>query len=408
MDQPGTTAQDLDDRPLDGTRVIELCQWVAGPAATGIMADWGADVVKVEAPTGDPQRRVFASVGLGGDLPNPTFAQDNRGKRSIVLDLAGAEDRARFEQLLDGADVFVTNLRPNALDRLDLDPVDVLARHPRLVVAALSGYGSVGPARNVPGYDIGAFFGRSGLARTNSATDAPPIFVRSGVGDHVTGMATAMGVMAALLQRTRTGYGRVVETSLFGTGMYAASWDLGVQLTFGKLSSSRPRHRVVTPLVNSYRAADDRWFFLIGLEAARHFPNLAAAVDRPDLVDDARFASAQEISEHAEALIELLDEAFSERPLAEWAARFDAHDVWWAPCQTMADVAADPQAHAIRAFIDTPCSTGDPGDPTMSMRTVAAPVRFDGRVDEPRRPVPVLGEHTAEVLAELDAGGAER
>lgn len=389
----------VDDRPLDGVRVVELCQWVAGPAAAGIMADWGADVVKVEAPAGDPQRRVFASVGVAADLPNPTFAQDNRGKRSVVLDLANERGRSDFERLLSTADVFVTNLRPDALGRLDLDPDAVLARHAHLVVAALSGYGSSGPARDVPGYDIGAFFGRSGLARTNSPNDAPPIFVRSGVGDHVTGMATAMGVMAALLQRTRTGRGRVVETSLFGTGMYAASWDLGVQLTFGRLSSLRPRDRVVTPLVNSYRAADDRWFFLIGLEAARHFPNLATAIDRLDLVDDHRFGTAAGIAQHAEELIGVLDEEFARRPLAEWAERFDLHDVWWAPCQTMAEVAADPQAAALGAFVDT----DDPGaDPAMPMRTVASPVRFDGIVYGPRRPVPGLGQHTDEVLAELD------
>lgn len=404
VDDPGPgsssgTARATDELPLDGIRVIELAQWVAGPAAAGIMADWGADVIKVEAPAGDPQRRVFASVGVAGELPNPTFAQDNRGKRSVVLDLSTGDGRERLEQLLATADVFVTNLRPDALERLGLDPAELRRRHPTLVVAALSGYGSVGPARDVAGYDIGAFFGRSGLARTNSPNDDPPIFVRSGVGDHITGMATAMGVLGALFQRTRTGRGRVVETSLFGTGMYAASWDLGVQLTFGKLSSLRPRSRVITPLVNSYRTSDDRWFFLIGLEAARHFPNLAAAVDRPDLADDPRFATAVGIAEHAEQLIAELDEVFATRPLAEWAEAFATHDVWWAPCQTMADVAVDPQAHALGAFLDT----DDPSaDPAYTMRTVASPVRFDGAVPTPQGPVPALGEHTAEVLAELD------
>lgn len=407
MDSGGQTTTDdqfgdtpsSDDLPLVGIRVIELCQWVAGPAAAGIMADWGADVIKVEAPAGDPQRRVFASVGVAGDLPNPTFAQDNRGKRSVVFDLSTDEGRQRLEQLLATADVFVTNLRPDALDRLDLAPAEVLRRHPSLVIAALSGYGSVGPARDTAGYDIGAFFGRSGFARTNSPNEHPPLFVRSGVGDHITGMATAMGVLGALFQRTRTGRGRIVETSLFGTGMYAVSWDLGVQLTFGKLSSLRPRSRVMTPLVNSYRASDDRWFFLIGLEAARHFPNLAAAIDRPELTDDPRFATAVGIAEHAEPLIAVLDEVFATRPLSEWAERFEQHDVWWAPCQTMADVAADPQAHALGAFVDT----DDPGaDPAVRMRTVASPVRFDGMVPAPRGPVPGLGEHTDEILAELD------
>lgn len=388
-----------DHRPLDGIRVIELCQWVAGPAAAGIFADWGADVIKVEAPTGDPQRAIFSAVGLADGLPNPTFAQDNRGKRSVVLDLGTPEGRDRFERLLGTADVFLTNLRPDALERLDLSPDAVLARHPSMIVTSLTGYGSVGPARDVPGYDIGAFFARSGFARTNSPADESPLFVRSGVGDHITGMATAMGTLAALFDRTRTGRGRVVETSLFGTGMYSVSWDLSVQLTMGRLSTLRPRERVPTPLVNNYRAGDDRWFYLIGLEAARHFPNLVRALGRDDLAADERFTTAKGISLHAEELIGLLDAEFATRPLAEWAERFDANDVWWAPCQSMADVAADPQAHALGAFVVTEDASVDA---SVEMRTVASPVRFDGDVYPPRRPVPGLGEHTDDVLAELD------
>jgi crotonobetainyl-CoA:carnitine CoA-transferase CaiB-like acyl-CoA transferase len=388
----GATPTDADNRPLDDLRVIELCQWVAGPAAGGILADWGADVIKVEAPGGDPQRRIFAAVGVGGDLPNPTFAQDNRGKRSVVLDLTTDDGRAALERLLEGADVFLTNLRPDALDRLDLAPTAVAARHPRLVVASLTGYGSVGPARDVPGYDIGAFFARSGFARTNSPNDQPPLFVRSGVGDHITGMATAMAVLAAIHERHRTGRGKVVETSLFATGMYAVSWDLGIQLTFERLSSLRGRHEVPTPLVNNYRAGDGRWFYLIGLEAARHFPALARAIDRLELLDDERFTTGTGIASHAPELIAMLDEVFATAPLDVWAERFDEHDVWWAPCQTMAEVAADPQAEAIGAFVDTT-------DGTNHLRTVAAPARFDGRVFPPRRGVPALGEHTAEILA---------
>lgn len=381
--------------PLTGVKVVELCQWVAGPAAAGILADWGAEVIKVEAPGGDPQRRIFASVGIDKDLPNPAFAQDNRGKRSVVLDLGQDQDRQRFERLLERADVFVTNLRPDALGRLDLDPHGVAERHPSLVVAALSGYGADGPARDVPGYDIGAFLSRSGLARTNSPADQPPLMIRSAVGDHVTGMSMAMATLAALFDRTRTGRGRVVETSLFTTGLYAASWDLSVQLTLGRLATLRPRERTPTPLVNSYRAADGKWFYLIGLEARRHFPGLARALERPDLVEDDRFTSAAGIARHAEALVALLDEAFAQRPLSEWAERFDQHDVWWAPCQTMAEVVADPQAHAMGAFVTT-------SDGQRDIGTVAAPARFDGKVPAPGRFVPELGQHTAEVLAELD------
>jgi crotonobetainyl-CoA:carnitine CoA-transferase CaiB-like acyl-CoA transferase len=403
MTSGDTDRTDDETRPLDGIRVIELCQWVAGPAAGGLLADWGADVVKVEAPAGDPQRRIYASVGIDKELPNPAFAQDNRGKRSVVLDLADATDRDRFERLLAGADVFLTNLRPDALERLDLDPAAVSGRHPTLVVTALSGYGSVGPARDVPGYDIGAFLARSGLARTNSPPNEPPLVTRGGVGDHITGMATALGVMTALFDRSRTGRGRVVETSLFATGMYAGSWDLSIQLTMGRLSSLRPRERAQTPMVNNYRSSDDRWFYLIGLEAGRHFPGLARAIDRPELADDDRFASASAIARNAETLIALLDDVFATRTLDEWAERFDGHDVWWAPCQTMAEVAADPQAHALGTFLETPDRTAPD---TATVRTVAGPIRFDGAVYGPRTPVPALGEHTAEVLAELDGPAA--
>lgn len=402
MNSLGNTTDDA--RPLDGVRVLEISQWVAGPAAAGIMADWGADVIKLEPPSGDPQRGVFSAVGIDKELPNPAFAQDNRGKRSIVLDLQSAEGRARCEQLLARTDVFITNLRPDALARLGLDPSSVLERHPRMIVASLSGYGSVGPARDVPGYDAGAFWARSGLARVNSPREEPPLFIRSGVGDHITGMATAMASLAALYERTRTGRGRVVETSLFATGMYTAGWDLSVQLTMDRLSSMRPRDRSQTPMVNSYRSADDRWFFLIGLEAGRHFPNLARAIGRPELATDERFASARAIFANAEALIALLDEIFAEQPMAQWANLFDSHDVWWAPCQTMADVAADPQAHALGVFIDTDDSHWDAAERTPpKVRTVASPATFDGQVLTPRRPVPTLGEHTEEILAELDA-----
>jgi crotonobetainyl-CoA:carnitine CoA-transferase CaiB-like acyl-CoA transferase len=392
-----------DHRPLDGIKVLEISQWVAGPAAAGIMADWGADVIKLEAPSGDPQRGVFAAVGIDKELPNPAFAQDNRGKRSVVFDLQTPEGLARCEQLLQRSDVFITNLRPDALQRLGLDPEAVTQRHPQMIAASLSGYGSVGPARDVPGYDAGAFWARSGLARTNSPREDPPLFVRSGVGDHITGMATAMAVMAALYERTRTGLGRVVETSLFATGMYTAGWDLSVQLTMDRLSSMRSRTGSQTPMVNSYRSADDKWFFLIGLEAGRHFPGLAAAIGRPHLAHDERFNSARKIFANAQDLITILDEIFAEHPMSYWVPLFETHDVWWAPCQTMADVASDPQAHALGVFIDTDDSAWDsvPRTPAK-VRTVASPAIFDGQIFLPRRPVPSLGEHTAEVIAELD------
>ncbi|MGI9595145.1 MAG: CaiB/BaiF CoA transferase family protein, partial [Acidimicrobiales bacterium] len=390
----GGAPDDSIPRPLDGIRVVELAQWIAGPSAAGLMADWGADVVKVEAPSGDPQRGIFKSLGIEKELPNPTFAQDNRGKRSVVLDLGHDDARATFDRLLQGADVFITNVRPDALQRLDLDPADVLARHPRLVVASQTGYGSVGPERNTAGYDIGAFVARSGMARINRPKDESPIFLRGGIGDHTTGISTCAGVLAALVERGRTGRGRLVETSLFQTGLYTMSADIGTQLTLGRLGSMRPRESSKTPMVNCYRAADDRWFYLIGVEAARHWPNLCRAVDHEHLIDDDRFNSASKIAENRVELIAMLDEIFASEDLEHWAARFAEADVWWAPCQTAAEVAVDPQALALESFHDT-----TDGDTTVT--TVASPVRFDGVSLPPAGPVPQLGEHTDAVLDEL-------
>lgn len=381
--------------PLEGIRVIELAQWVAGPSTAGLMADWGADVIKVEGPDGDPQRRFFSALGIDKELPNPAFAQDNRGKRSMVLDLFDPSGQATFERLLEGADVFLTNLRPQALERMGLDPARVLERHPTVVVAAQTGYGSVGPDRNTPGYDIGAFVARTGMARTNRPKDEAPVNLRSAIGDHTTGITTCAGVLAALVDRARTGRGRLVETSLFQSGLYAMSLDLSTQATLGRLGSMKPRDNFPTPMVNSYRAADDRWFYLIGVEAARHFPAVCAAIERPELVEDERFSSAAGIARNRVDIIAIFDEAFASHDLDHWAQVFARHDVWWAPCQTAAEVVADPQAAALETFV----ATVD-GDQTLT--TVAAPVRFDGQTPRPTGPVPALGQHTDDVLSELD------
>ena len=379
--------------PLAGVRVVELGVWVAGPAAAGIMADWGADVVKVEPAAGDPQRAVFGSMGLDGTMPVPPFEVDNRGKRSVVLDLRDFDDHALFDRLLASADVFVTNMRPGALERLELDPERVCARHPRLVYGAITGYGFDGADRDRAGYDIGAFWARSGLAHTMVPPGEMPPGLRSGMGDHQTGMTLTAGVMAKLLERERTGRGGLVSTSLLRTGMYSIAWDFGIQLRFDRRESTRSRERSRAPLINSYRAADDRIFWLICLEADRHWPKVLAAIDRPDLGDDPRYVDAAARLHHAAELIADLDDVFATRPLHEWATRFDEHDVWWAPVQSIVDVIDDPQAQS--GFVEMTPRDGD-----EPFRAVATPVDFAGHVVRPGA-VPRLGEHTDDVRAEL-------
>ena len=383
---------------LDGIRVVELGVWVAGPGAGGVLADWGADVIKVEAPVGDPMRRMLAVAGGGrDDLPSPPFDLDNRGKRSVVLSLP--EQAEVMAALLATADVFLTNLRPSAVERLGLAPEPVCEAHPRLVYASVTGYGRSGPDAGRAGYDVGAFWARSGLASLAAPPDAPQPHFRGGVGDHVTAITTVAGVLAALLERERTGRGRVVETSLLRTGIWALGWDLGLAMRFGKVLSAQPRSEQGNPMVNVYRAADGKWFWLLGVEGDRLWPGLLRAIDRTVWADDERFSTMRARRLHAAELIAELDALFMERPRDDWTALFDAHDVWWAPVNTPEDVLTDPQAIAAGAFVDVPGGSGTPAH-----RAVASPVSFPSAgadAARPRGPVPALGEHTAEILAEL-------
>ncbi len=381
---------------LAGLRVIELGVWVAAPAAGALLADWGADVIKVEPPGGDPMRNAFGSLGIGKDFPNPAFAQDNRGKRSVVLDLRTAEARTSLDALLATADVLLTNLRPDALDGLGLEPTETVARHPRLVYCSVSGYGLRGPDRNRPAYDIGAFWARSGLSVQLANSDGVPLNARGGIGDHISALAALAGLLAAVLEQRQTGRGRVVEVSLLRTGTYVLGWDLSLQETIGKVAKAEARHANQTPLMNSYRTKDGRWFFFTGLEADRHVGAVYRALGREDLHDDPRFADARSLRTHRTEVIALLDEIVAERTLAEWAERFDREGVWWAPAQGPADVLIDPQLAATDGFLEL----RDGDDPTVR-RSVNGPVSFSDVAVRPAAPAPRLGAHTAEVLAEV-------
>jgi crotonobetainyl-CoA:carnitine CoA-transferase CaiB-like acyl-CoA transferase len=381
---------------LTGLRVVEMGVWVAAPSAGALLADWGADVIKVEPPHGDPMRSAFGSLGIGQDFPNPAFAQDNRGKRSVVLDLREPDARERLEELLATADVFLTNLRPDALDGLGLEPVATVARHPRLVYCSVSGYGLRGGDRNRPAYDIGAFWARSGLSVQLANSEGVPLNARGGIGDHISGLAALAGLLAAVLEQRQTGRGRVVEVSLLRTGTYVLGWDLSLQETVGKVAKAEARQSNQTPLMNSYRTKDGRWFFFTGLEADRHIDIVYRALGRPDLLDDPRFADARALRKNRTEVIAILDDIVAERTLEEWAARFDAAGVWWAPAQGPADVLEDPQLAANDGFLEL----HNEADGT-TRRSINGPVSFSDLPVARAAPAPFLGQHTDEVLAEL-------
>ena len=380
--------------PVEGIKVVELGVWVAGPAAAGILADWGADVIKIEPPTGDPGR-MFGRM-LGCDLGvNPPFEMDNRSKRSIVLDLTTEAGRDTAFELLSGADVFLTNVRPGALRRLGLDFESVSARNSRLVYGLITGYGESGPDADRAAYDVAAFWSRAGVAHLLTRPGDTPPFQRGGMGDHSAGMTLAAAVCAALLARERTGSGQLVTTSLYRQGAYIVSFDLNTYLLTGQQIAIGQRESMGNPCMNNYTAGDGRRFWIVGLEADRHWPALCRAVGRPEWCDDPRFCNARARAANAVQLIAELDEIFATRPLDEWAQIFAREpDFFWSPVNTLEDVVADEQFHAAGGIVDVP-------DEESSVAMVATPADFHGTPWAPRWVAPQLGQHTDEVVGEL-------
>ena len=381
--------------PLEGIRVVELGFWVAGPSAGGILADWGADVIKIEPLDGDPFRGLFLQ-GFGMDMPlNPPFELDNRGKRSLSLDYASDEGRKIVLDLVDRADVFVTNLRPGGLARAGLDWESLSRRNPRLVYASVTGYGLSGPDRDRPAYDVGAYWSRAGIALALTPEGSDPPYQRGAMGDHNAGMTVAGGVSAALFAREKTGRGQLVETSLLRVGIFTLGWDTMIQLRLGAPATAMTRTTTPNPLISCYRDRDGRWFWLLGLQGDRMWPDLVRALGDPEWKSDPRFANLPARRENCAELVRRLDEIFARRPLSEWAGIFDRENVWWAPVQTTAEVVEDPQAEAGGAFVDVPM----PDD--SKVRMVASPVDFHGTPWAPRGTAPELGQNTEEVLLEL-------
>ena len=382
--------------PVAGLKVVELGVWVAGPAAGGILADWGADVIKIEPPTGDPAR-MFGRM-LGCDLGlNPPFEMDNRSKRSVVLDLQTEDGRDAVFELLAGADVFLTNVRPGALQRLGLDFEAVSAANPRLVYGLSTGYGEVGPVADRAAFDGAAVWSRAGVAHLLTRPGDTPPFQRGGMGDHSAGMTMAAAVCAALLARERTGTGQLVTTSLYRQGAYTVSFDLNTYLMSGQPIAIGQRETMGNPCMNNYAAADGRRFWIVGLEPDRHWPALCRAVGRPEWREDPRFADARARAVNSTELIAALDEIFATHPLDEWAEIFAGEpDFFWSPINTLEDVVADGQFHAAGGIVDVP-------DGEAAVPMVATPADFHGTPWAPRSAAPELGQHTEEVLADLKA-----
>lgn len=385
---------------LQGLKVVDFTAYIAGPGTAAILGDWGAEVVKVERPGGDNMRHVFAD--LKNDLgANPTFEVDNRGKRGIVLDITKPAGRDALAKLAETADVFLTNTRPASLRKYGLDEATLRKANPRLVYAVITGYGLEGPDAHLPGFDVTAFWARSGIAYMTAPKGTEPFMRTSGMGDHSTSLATVSAILAALYEREKTGVGRLVQTSLLATGVYLWGSDLAVQLKFGRVASVRPRDNPINALANHFKSADGHWFVHNPRGGHGGWEKFLHAAGREDLITDERFASGKARRANSRELAIELEAAFAALSMAEIARRLDDADLVWAPLQTPAQVAEDPQIAAAGAFIDIEDGQGG------TFRSVSAPARFPGADVTTRPRAPQLGEHTRDVLKELGYPDAE-
>jgi crotonobetainyl-CoA:carnitine CoA-transferase CaiB-like acyl-CoA transferase len=384
------------DRPLHGVRVVEVAMWVAGPSTTAVLGDWGADVIKLEDPTtGDPIRGfVTRTMGDPNARVRPPFELDNRNKRSVAVDLRKADGHAFALRLIERADVFVTSLRLDAIERMRLDYATLSARNPRLVYASINGYGHRGPDRNRPAYDYAAAWARSGLMATIAEPGHPPPAQRPAMIDHAVGLGLAGAISAALLARGRTGRGREVNISLFSMGLWMNASDLTVGLITGRTPQSESREQRVNPLWSSYRCGDGRWVYFVMIQSDRHWPDFCKALGKLDWQNDPRFKDSVARAQNCAALTAEIDGAVATRTSDEWGPIFDRYNLIWAPVRTDAEVLDDPQAEAIGAFaaVDHPNIPG--------CRVVNSPVEFGGAESRAHRAAPELGQHTEEVALE--------
>ena len=379
---------------LDGITVLDTASWVAGPAAATLMSDFGADVIKIEPPGGDSYRGFADAPAMPKSDLNYPWLLSSRGKRSVVLDLAASGGRDVLLALVRRADVFVANYTPARAQRLGVTYRELVAVNPRLVYASITGYGEAGPDADKLGFDINAWWARSGLMDLVRAVDALPSGSAPGMGDHPTAMALFAGIMMALFQRERTGRGSRVSTSLLANGVWANGILVQALLVGATFPGKRPRERARNALSNLYQSRDGCWFLLTIMREEREWPSLARGIGRPDLLDDPRFASRDGRREHAADLVAILDETFAARDWAEWREVLDAGRITSGPVARLADVRDDPQMRAAEVIVPLE------GGKRPGLTTIASPITVSEWL--PRRPAsaPELGEHTDEVLRE--------
>jgi crotonobetainyl-CoA:carnitine CoA-transferase CaiB-like acyl-CoA transferase len=386
--------------PMTGVRVLEVAQWTFVPAAGAVLADWGADVLKIEHPrTGDSQRglRQLGNVTIEGKR-NPVMEHANRGKRSIALDISTPDGHELLMEIARTSDVFLTNFLPDARTKLKIDVDDVRSVNPKIIYARGSAYGPLGDEGAVGGYDMTGFWCRSAGAASATPSDLDGVVAQPGpaYGDSIGGMTIAGGIAAALLERERTGVARVVDISLLGVGVWAMGVAVNATLVSGAPWVANPTGANVTPhnpLVGFYRTSDNRYLGVSMLQAYRYFADFCDRVGVPELAADGRFASHELLARNAGEATEVLRKVIGSQPLDHWRDALAGFDGQWAPVLNTAEVAVDPQVRVNGGIVGIQ-SDGE------SFDLVASPVLFDETPLE-LGPSPEFAQHTEELILEL-------
>ena len=392
-----------DERPLfSGLRVLDIASYIAGPSATTVLSDFGAEVIKIEAPgMGDPYRHTYQSPPNPSSKENYAWQLTNRNKRSLVVDLKNPHAAEVLARLVKWADVLVTNFPLQVRQRLRLNYEDVSPLNPRLIYAAITGYGELGPEANKPGFDTTAYWARSGLMHVTRQASGPPVLPVPGIGDHATAISLYAGIVSGLYRRERTGKGCNVQTSLIANGVWASAMWLQAALQNAKFNGEIDRRRPPNALFNSYRSRDSRWILLAFVQEDKNWPAFAQAIKRPDLLADARFADAQGRHANSGALVAELDQVFGGHPLAHWTSVLDAAHLPYGVVQVWEEIVKDRQLLTNRILVPIADGAGD------ERMTVDSPVVIRESPKVAPRMAPELGQHTVEVLGELGFDAAE-
>jgi crotonobetainyl-CoA:carnitine CoA-transferase CaiB-like acyl-CoA transferase len=386
---------------MKGIRILEVAEHTFVPAASAVLADWGADVIKVEhAERGDAMRGL-GSTGVM-DLSKGVHVlneHSNRGKRSIGLDLQKPGGLEVLHALVRTSDVLLTNKLPHVLAKLKIDVADLRAINPGLVYVRGTAFGPRGPDAKRGGYDMTAYWCRAGSAASCTPPGFPAIIPQPGpaYGDSLGGMTIAGGIAGALLHRERTGEAPVVDVSLLATGAWAMASGIALSLQHGQpwgLAAMASGGGPKNPLSGVYRTKDGKFVCLVMLQAFHYWPDFCQHIGRPELVEDARFTSAEGLAENAAAAREIIAAVMAGGTLAEWTGRFSTLRGQWAPVQDTLEVAADPQVRANGYLQETQTRSG------TRFQLVASPVQFD-EDPTPTRRAPEFNEHGDAILQEL-------